>query len=209
MKTVFFDIDTQLDFLYPAGALYVPGAERIVPAIARLNRHAAQRGIPVISTADAHLEDDVEFKTWPRHCVAGTIGQHKADSTLLEKRVVIPNRAFIRRPGGRPGFCDLAIENAQQIVVEKQTVDAFAAPNLSRILDRLAADRYVVYGVVTEICVLHAARGLLKTGKPVAVVTDAIEGLKAEDSKRALEEIRAAGGALIAVGQAILPAAAF
>ena len=35
MKTVFFDIDTQLDFLYPAGALYVPGAERIVPAIAR------------------------------------------------------------------------------------------------------------------------------------------------------------------------------
>src|ERR1017187_7219555 len=33
MKTVFFDIDSQLDFLYPAGALYVPRAERIVPAI--------------------------------------------------------------------------------------------------------------------------------------------------------------------------------
>jgi nicotinamidase/pyrazinamidase len=196
MKTVFFDIDTQLDFLYPAGALYVPGAERIVPAIARLNRHAAQRGIPVVSTADAHLEDDVEFKTWPRHCVAGTIGQHKAESTLLEKRVVIPNRA-----------CDLAgamgTGDAQQIVVEKQTVDAFAVPNLSRILDRLAADRYVIYGVVTEICVLYAARGLLKTGKPVVVVTDAIEGLKAEDSERALEQIRAAGGTLATVGQAI------
>jgi nicotinamidase/pyrazinamidase len=196
MKTVFFDIDTQLDFLYPAGALYVPGAERIVPAIARLNRHAAQRGIPVVSTADAHLEDDVEFKTWPRHCVAGTIGQHKAESTLLEKRVVIPNRA-----------CDLAgamgTGDAQQIVVEKQTVDAFAVPNLSRILDRLAADRYVIYGVVTEICVLYAARGLLKSGKPVVVVTDAIEGLKAEDSERALEQIRAAGGTLATVGQAI------
>jgi nicotinamidase/pyrazinamidase len=196
MKTVFFDIDTQLDFLYPAGALYVPGAERIVRAIARLNRHAAQRGIPVVSTADAHLEDDVEFKTWPRHCVAGTIGQHKAESTLLEKRVVIPNRA-----------CDLAgamgTGDAQQIVVEKQTVDAFAVPNLSRILDRLAADRYVIYGVVTEICVLYAARGLLKTGKPVVVVTDAIEGLKAEDSERALEQIRAAGGTLATVGQAI------
>ncbi len=24
MKTVFFDIDTQFDFLFPAGALYVP-----------------------------------------------------------------------------------------------------------------------------------------------------------------------------------------
>ena len=54
MKTVFFDIDSQLDFLYPAGALYVPGAERIVPAIARLNRFAAAHGIPVISTTDAH-----------------------------------------------------------------------------------------------------------------------------------------------------------
>src|SRR5471032_939182 len=29
MKNAFFDIDSQLDFLYPAGALYVPGAERI------------------------------------------------------------------------------------------------------------------------------------------------------------------------------------
>jgi nicotinamidase/pyrazinamidase len=110
--------------------------------------------------------------------------------------VVIPNRA-----------CDLAgamgTGDAQQIVVEKQTVDAFAVPNLSRILDRLAADRYVIYGVVTEICVLYAARGLLKTGKPVVVVTDAIEGLKAEDSERALEQIRAAGGTLATVGQAI------
>jgi nicotinamidase/pyrazinamidase len=188
MKTVFIDIDTQLDFLYPAGALYVPGAERIVRAIARLNRYAAQRGIPVVSTTDAHFEDDVEFKTWPRHCVAGTLGQHKAEPTLLEKRVVIPNRA-----------CDLAIENAQQIVVEKQTVDAFAAPNLSRILESLAADRYVLYGVVTEICVLYAARGLLKTGKPVIVMTDAIEGLNPADSQRALEEIQAAGGTLATI----------
>jgi len=196
MKTVFFDIDTQLDFLYPAGALYVPNAERIVPAIARLNRYAAQRGIPVVSTTDAHFEDDVEFKTWPRHCVAGTIGQHKAESTLLEKRVVIPNRA-----------CDLAgalaRDGAQQIVVEKQTVDAFASPNLGRIIERLQADRYVVYGVVTEICVLYAARGLLKTGKPVTVVTDAIQGLKAEDSERALEEIRAAGGTLAAIDSVV------
>jgi nicotinamidase/pyrazinamidase len=183
MKTVFFDIDSQLDFVYPAGALYVPGAERIVPVIAHLNRFAAQRGIPVVSTTDAHFEDDVEFKVWPHHCVAGTIGQHKAEATLLEKRVVVPNRE-----------CDLAIEGAQQIVVEKQTVDVFAALNLGRVIERLAGDRYVIYGVVTEICVLYAARGLLKTGKPVTVVTDAIESLKADDSAKALAEIRSLGG---------------
>jgi len=186
MKTAFFDIDSQLDFLYPAGALYVPGAERIVPAIARLNRYAAQHGIPVVSTVDAHTGDAPEFKIWPHHCVAGTHGQRKAEATLLERRVVVPNRA-----------CELAIDGAQQVIVEKQTVDVFAAPNLHRVVERLNADWYVVYGVVTEICVLCAVRGLLKTGKRVTVVTDAVETLRAEDSARALEEV-CAGGARLA-----------
>jgi nicotinamidase/pyrazinamidase len=185
MSAVFFDVDSQLDFLYPAGALYVPGAERIVPAIARLNRYAAAHGIPVVSTTDAHTEDDPEFRTWPHHCVAGTWGQRKAETTLLDRRVVVPNR---------PG--EVSIRGAQQIVVEKQTVDVFQAPNLGRVVEQLAADRFVVYGVVTEICVLFAVRGLLKTGKPVTVVTDAIETLKAEDSDRSLEECRRGGASL-------------
>uniref|UniRef100_Q01XY4 nicotinamidase n=1 Tax=Solibacter usitatus (strain Ellin6076) TaxID=234267 RepID=Q01XY4_SOLUE len=183
MKTLFFDIDSQLDFLYPAGALYVPGGERVVPAIARLNRHAAAHGIPVISTVDAHTEDDPEFKIWPHHCVAGTTGQHKAEATLLERRVLVPNAP-----------CELAIEGAQQVIVEKQNVDVFTAPNLTRVIERLGAERFVVYGVVTEICVLFAARGLLKFGKPVVVVIDAVETLRAEDSAQALAEIGAGGG---------------
>src|SRR5947209_7006819 len=156
MSAVFFDIDSQLDFLYPAGALYVPGAERIVPNIARLNRYAAANGIPVVSTVDAHTEDDPEFKQWPHHCVAGATGQHKAESTLLDRRVVVPNSPY-----------EIAIDGVQQIIIEKQSVDAFTAANLPKIIERLAADRFVVYGVVTEICVLFAARGLLKFKKPV------------------------------------------
>lgn len=185
MSAVFFDIDSQLDFLYPAGALYVPGAERIVPAIARLNRFASERGIPVVSTADAHSENDPEFQLWPHHCVAGAWGQRKAESTLLDRRVVVPNRP-----------CDLAIDGAKQIIVEKQTVDVFAAPNLSRVIEQLGGEEYVVYGVVTEICVLYAVRGLLKTGKPVTIVTDAIETLRAEDSERALAECSRGGARL-------------
>jgi len=185
LSTVFFDIDSQLDFLYPAGALYVPHAERVVPNIVRLNHHAAAHGILVVSTSDAHAENDPEFRAWPPHCVAGTLGQHKAEPTLLERRIVVPNRP-----------CRLDLGGAQQIVLEKQHVDAFTAPNVHRIVGTLAADRYVVYGVVTEICVLFAARGLLKTGKPVVIVTDAVEALNADDSLRALDEIRAAGGAM-------------
>ncbi len=192
MKTVFVDVDTQLDFLYPAGALYVPGAERIVPAIERLNRHAAARGIPVLSTMDAHAEDDPEFRAWPPHCIAGTTGQHKAAATLLEKRVVIPNRdgAF-------------SLISAEQILVEKQTVDVFATRTLPRVIDALGAERFVVYGVVTEICVLSAARGLLSANKQVAVVSDAVKELRADEAARAYAEIRSLGGSVTTLSEVL------
>jgi nicotinamidase/pyrazinamidase len=190
MNAVYFDIDTQVDFLYPAGALYVPKAERIVPAVARLNRFAWEHGIAVVSTADAHAEEDPEFDSWPPHCVAGTLGQRKPEATLLEGRVTVPDRDG-----------DFDVSEARQIILEKQTVDVFQSRHVRAVLERLNADGYVVYGVVTEICVLHAARGLLKTGKPVTVVTDAVETLTAADSARALAEICAAGGRLATVGE--------
>ena len=191
MKTVFFDIDTQIDFLYSAGALYVPGAERIVPAVAALNRHAARNGITVVSDMDAHSEDDPEFRIWPAHCVAGTAGQAKPACTLLEKRVILPNR---------PSNLE-EVEGAQQILVEKQTLDVFDTCNIGALLERLKADRYVVYGVVTEYCVRLAALGLLRTGKPVALATDAVETLDPAGSRRMLEEFTVAGGTLTTVAQ--------
>lgn len=183
MKTVFVDVDTQFDFLYPAGALYVPGAETLVPAVERLNRYAAARGIPLISTVDAHTENDIEFASWPPHCIAGTLGQHKPAATLLDKNVVVPNRRDA-----------ISLEGAPQIIVEKQTIDVFAARNLGRVLEALHADRFVVYGVVTEICVRSAVRGLLGLKKPVSVVADAVKELAAAEAARTFEEIRSLGG---------------
>lgn len=188
MKTVFVDVDTQLDFLYPAGALYVPGAEGIVPAIERLNRYAAEHQIPVLSTVDAHAENDPEFAQWPPHCVAGTTGQHKAAATLLDKRITVPNRE-----------CEFTIERAQQIIVEKQSIDVFTARNLERILQMLGADRFVVYGVVTEICVRSAIRGLLATGKPVVLAADAVKELRAEEATSTINELRSRGGTISSV----------
>ena len=188
MKTVFVDVDTQIDFLFPAGALYVPGAERLLPAITHLNHFAASHGIPLISTTDAHSENDPEFESWPPHCVAGTAGQLKPAATLLENRSTL---------GTRPGS---TMELTAQIVVEKQALDVFTNPNFRALLDRLAADRYVVYGVATDYCVRCAALGLLGAGKRVAVVTDTIAAVKAQDGARALDEITAQGGSLTTVG---------
>ena len=179
MKTVFVDVDTQIDFLYPAGALYVPGAERLVPRLAELNRYAAAHGIPVVSTVDAHAENDPEFSDWPPHCVSGTAGQQKPCGTLLEKRVVVPSTER-----------DYVIDGAQQIIVEKQWIDMFAGGNLASILERLNAGRWVVYGVVTEYCVRSAVLGLLKTGKPVEVLSDSIQALDAAAGRATLEEFK-------------------
>jgi len=60
-------------------------------------------------------------------------------------------------------------------------------------MDRLQADRYIVYGVVTEICVLYAVRGLVKSGKPVQVMLNAIRSLTEEASAKACAEMRDLG----------------
>ena len=165
MNTVFFDVDTQLDFVSPSGSLYVPGAEKHIPAIAALNRRATR----LVSTVDAHSENDIEFRTWPPHCIVGTLGQRKPAELLV------------------PG----------QIIFEKVTTDAFLNPRLLPLLGELGADRYVVYGVVTEICVRFAALGLLATGKPVDVVTDAVEMLNATARDAFYAEFTGRGGRLV------------
>jgi nicotinamidase/pyrazinamidase len=185
VKTVFFDVDTQIDFLYPAGALYVPGAEKIVERIAALNRFAGAQGIPVVSTMDAHSENEPEFRQWPPHCVAGTVGQRKPVATLLERRVTVPNA---------PGLP--AVLGAQQILLEKQALDCFTNVNLAELLKQFGAERYIVYGVVTEICVQFAAFGLLNTGRRVELVTDAVKELDASAQSRMLAEFTAKGGVL-------------
>lgn len=176
MKTVFVDVDTQIDFLLPAGALYVPGAERLLTAIARLNHFAAAQGIPLISTTDAHSENDPEFRQWPPHCVVGTVGQMKPAETLLD-------------------------DPAAQIIVEKQALDVFSNPNFPALLASLGADRYVVYGVATDYCVRCALTGLLGTGKPVALVTDAIAAVNPADGAYAIDEFTGRGGTLTSVHQ--------
>jgi nicotinamidase/pyrazinamidase len=48
MRTVYFDVDTQIDFVLPAGALYAPGAEQILKNVSALNRHASAHKHPLI-----------------------------------------------------------------------------------------------------------------------------------------------------------------
>lgn len=88
MKTVYFDIDTQIDFLFPSGALYVPGAEKLIPTIAALNKKAPA----LVSTMCEHPEDDPEFRIYGPHCVAGTVGQLKPAALLVPNQILFAKR---------------------------------------------------------------------------------------------------------------------
>lgn len=185
MRTVFFDIDTQLDFMVPGGALYTPGAELLTPRLSALSKLAEKSGIPIVSTTDAHAEDDPEFRVWKPHCVIGTQGQQKLADTLIDRQYTLSTEG---------GSLDPALVGAAaQIIVQKQHVDCFTNPNLPALLRLLDAERFVVYGVVTEVCVLHAARRLLKTGAKIELVADAIQASDERAGREALDELTESG----------------
>jgi len=179
MKTVFFDVDTQLDFLFPAGALYAPGAEEIAPALGALTSFAAKSDIQILSTLDSHLENDPEFRSWTPHCVIGTQGQQKYSKTLLER------------------------SSSAQTNFEKNTINFFANERLHSLLDQLHADHFVVYGLVTEYCVRATVLGLLERKARVDLVTDAIKSFSVAEGCATLEEVRLRGGRLVTVSDVL------
>ncbi len=180
--------------MLPVGGLYVPGAEKLIPALGRLTEFARSRGIPIISSADAHAPQDEEFRDWPPHCVRGTFGQRKVPETLLPAAVEIPNS---------PGSLPAGWERAPQVIVEKQKLDVFHTSTISRVLEGRPAGRFVVYGVVTEFCVECAAAGLLRRGARVDIVTDAIRELEPACGQQVLDELRASGARTVTLEQVL------
>lgn len=193
MKTAFFDVDTQLDFVYPAGALYSPGAEEIAGPLRELTRFASANNIQIISTADAHAEDDPEFSEWKPHCVAGTAGQQKLACNTVKDPLILSSAS------GALQAIQPNVSYAAQIVIEKQRIDCFTNPNLKPLLSSLDVKRFIAYGLLTEFCLHFAIFGLLDMGFQVEVVTDAIKSLNAEKGGLILKRFQEAGGRLTTV----------
>ena len=195
-KMIFWDVDTQVDFMLPGGKLYVPGAEKIIPNLRLLVDAARQGRVLVLSSADAHTPEDEEFQQWPPHCLRGTPGQQKIPETLTQNFYVVPNQAGVVLPDN--------FQNYHQVLLEKQKIDVFTNPNIEAVLERLGHEpEFVIFGVVTEYCVRCAALGLLDRGRRVAVVADAIQTLDPAVGKQALDELADRGGRLLTTNQAL------
>ena len=193
---IFWEVDTQADFMLPGGKLYVPGAERLLPNIRKLTDAARQDRVFLVSHGCYHTSNDPEFKTFPPHCIKGTPGSAYVPEALTDKVVTVPNEAAAALPH------DLA--PYQQILLEKQTLDIFESRHADELLKRLPDKaEFIVFGVVAEYCVRFAAKGLLERGRRVSVVEDAIETLNAQDGERTAGELRVLGAKFITTERAL------
>ena len=193
---VFWEVDTQSDFMLPGGKLYVPGAEKLLPNIRRLTDAARQGRVFLVSHGCYHVPDDPEFAVFPPHCVKGTPGSDLVPEALTDRVLRVPNEATASLPEDFSQY--------QQILLEKQTLNIFESRHADELVKRFGPETaFVVFGVVTEYCIGFAAKGLLERGRKVYVVRDAIETLKSEDGNRSIAELEALGARLITTQQAL------
>ena len=179
MKRIFMDIDTQVDFIHPQGALYVPHAEKLQEKYQEISLYALDNEITVLASADAHPMEDPEFSQFPPHCLVNTSGQQKIRETMPELFLVQKNDNLPVDAG------DLSATN---ILFEKQEFNVFSNPKIDVYLQHLQPEQVIVYGVASDYCVKAAVEGLLERGYSVELLTDAIRAVNPESEKTILEE---------------------
>jgi len=181
MKRIFWNVDTQYDFMRNddsfTGALPVENAREIENNLELLTKFAEEKGIQVINTGDWHtleseeISDEPDYVTkFPAHCLIGTKGAEYVPSTDPKKPYVIDWR------NGK--FDENKLRTHRNIVLYKDAFDIFkGSPYSQRVLEIVRPNIAVVYGVATNVCVDYAVNGLLKRGVDVYVPTDAIKEL--------------------------------
>ncbi|MCX6648478.1 MAG: isochorismatase family protein [Candidatus Bathyarchaeota archaeon] len=178
--TLFWDVDTQHDFLTPNGKLYVPGASDTLANLRKLTYNKLPDRV-MAGSVDAHTPKDREFNDWPEHCVYGTPGQKKVSETTLPSQLFIPSRRLATKQMTE------AIDSGAQLLFEKQHNDVRTNPNVKPFIKFIDPDLIVVYGLVTDICVNLAVNYLAATlGLKVAVVADAVTGIDASRAKECM-----------------------
>jgi len=178
-ELLFWNVDTQFDFMNPNGKLYVPGSEEILPVLKYITSLAREKNIQVVNTADHHYPDAKELsdtpdfiKTFPPHCMANTDGADYMKETQPESPFVVQ---WDRGYSGEEIKSLLSIRNK---VVLKDVFDVFEGnPNTKNLVKHLAPQKVFVYGVTTNVCVDCAVCGLAEMGIQVYVIENAIKEL--------------------------------
>jgi nicotinamidase/pyrazinamidase len=190
-RVVFWDVDTQVDFVRPDGKLYVPDALTLVPNLQALTACAHAAGVRIVASADDHVPGHRELsarpdfrETFPEHCMRDTPGQARIPETRLREPLVIEPAA--EDPAT---LADRVRAHSGDILFHKHWFDVFTNANVLPVLAVLDPRHIVLYGVAQDVCVRYAIEGLLahRPATRLHVVRDAMKPIDREAGERLLQ----------------------
>ncbi len=194
--TIFWDVDTQFDFLHPTGRLYVPGAERIIDLVSEIRRFALTNGFSIVSDVDWHRPGNPEISstpdfqtTFPPHCLAGEPGSERVgylgDVPIDYVQIQDVTMDHLRRLVDKDQF---------HLVLRKDTINVFEYPKTDHLLDLIRPRQAAVFGVALDFCVYYVLRGLVAhRGIEVFLLKDATQGLGARRPDEIYREVERMG----------------
>ena len=173
-------VDVQNDFC-PGGALAVRKGDEVVTVLNRWIDEAQRKNITVYASRDWHPAGHISFKErggpWPPHCIQGT-----------------PGAAF---------HADLKLPSNVQVFSKAQDLNedsysAFGGTDLASRLHQAGVKRIWIGGLTQDYCVRESSLDGIREGFEVHVIVDGTRAvnLNPDDGRRALEDVRRAGGIL-------------
>jgi nicotinamidase-related amidase len=174
-KTIFYDLNTQRDFILHDGKFHIEGAEKIVPIWKAITDLARDQNVQIVCSVDCHVAGDPILKSWggpyPDHCMAGTPGQNKIAETAPLSPLMLKNKEYTTEE------IQKVLDHPGEIVFQRQQFEKLAdSAHLNAIL-RLVLRPYediVMYGVYTEACVEREITALIGVGPKLHLVRDAV-----------------------------------
>ncbi|MFH1370231.1 MAG: isochorismatase family protein [Planctomycetota bacterium] len=200
--TLFWDVDTQYDFMRPEGRLYVPGAEGIIDKVSDARRFALAHGYSIIASTDWHKEGNKEISdkpdfesTFPAHCMEGKPGSERVGYLGDVPMDELPNE-----PVSEGVLQELAAKQEFHIIIRKEELDPFSNPNTKILMEILKPKSVVIFGVALDLCIRQAVEGLLRIGGiKVYLVRDAVKALGLTGEAKVIKEFESKGVNIISL----------
>jgi len=181
-------VDVQNDFC-PGGALEVYNADEIILVINRYMELFRGKGLPIIASRDWHPRETKHFEKyggiWPEHCVQRSFG------AMFRAGLLLPPDTLVFSKGMDPERDDYSALQARNDT----------GTSMTDFLKKVGIRELYICGLATDYCVRQTALEGLHLGFSITVLVDAVRGVELNpgDSKRALDELEAAGAVLMVV----------
>jgi nicotinamidase/pyrazinamidase len=200
--TLFWDVDTQYDFMRPEGRLYVPGAEGIIDKVSDARLFALTHGYSIIASTDWHKEGNEEISgrpdfihSFPGHCMAGKPGSERVGYLGDVPIGIIPNELM------NDSDLQRVVEKEQfHVVIRKEELNVFTNPNTAKLVKILKPKQVIIFGVALDMCVRQAVEGLNKMGGiKLYVLRDAVKALGLTGEAEVIKEFETKGVSVISL----------